>query len=157
MRMHYLQLESIRGWIQMNYRELSQLKTFKERFEYLKLNAIVGEATFGFDRWLNQRFYTSKLWRDVRNKVILRDNGCDLGIEGYEIRDKIIIHHLNPITVEDITLYHEDVLLDLDNLICVSDRTHHAIHYGDEKLLPQTLTERRSGDTCPWNSKWKEK
>lgn len=132
------------------YSELSQLKTFEERYRYLKLGGIVGQETFGFDRYLNQVFYTSKEWRSVRDKVIIRDNGCDLGIEEYEINGHmILIHHMNPITVEDI-LNCEDYIFDPEFLICTTKRTHNAIHYGDESLLPQKPVVRRKNDTCPW-------
>lgn len=132
------------------YSELSQLKTFEERYRYLKLGGIVGQETFGFDRYLNQVFYTSKEWRSVRDKVIIRDNGCDLGIEEYEINGHmILIHHMNPITVEDI-LNREDYIFDSEFLICTTKRTHNAIHYGDESLLPQKPVVRRKNDTCPW-------
>lgn len=133
------------------YSELKKLKTFKERYEYLKLNGRVGEVTFGFDRYLNQMLYKSAKWRKARDKVIIRDNGCDLGIEGYDIYDKIIVHHMNPITVEDIE-EERDWIFDPEYLISTSDRTHNAIHFGDEKLLPQSLVERRPGDTCPWRN-----
>lgn len=132
------------------YSELSQLKTFEERYRYLKLGGIVGQETFGFDRYLNQVFYTSKEWRSVRDKVIIRDNGCDLGIEEYEINGHmILIHHINPITVDDI-LNREDYIFDPEFLICTTKRTHNAIHYGDESLLPQKPVVRRKNDTCPW-------
>lgn len=135
--------------ITRTYTELSRLKTLKERFEYLKLSGRVGESTFGFDRYLNQMLYTSKRWRKVRDIVIIRDNGCDLGVEGYEINDKIIIHHMNPITVEDIE-EERDWIFDPEYLVSTSDMTHKAIHYGDENLLPKLPIERRPGDTCPW-------
>ena len=132
-----------------NYTELSRLKTIEERFEYLKLSGRVGEDTFGFDRYINQMFYKSKRWRKARDLVIIRDNGCDLGVEGFEINDKILVHHMNPITLEDIE-EERDWIFDPEYLICSSDRTHKAIHYGDERLLPQLPKERRPGDTCPW-------
>lgn len=132
------------------YRELQRLKTFKERFEYLKLYGIVGESTFGFDRYLNQLFYNSKRWKRSRDDIIIRDNGCDLGIEGYEIHNGILIHHMNPVTVEDVEL-DRDILYDPEFLICTSrNTTHNAIHFGDESLLPKPLLERRRNDTCPW-------
>ena len=110
---------------------------------------MVGKETFGFDRYLNQAFYTSSIWKSVRDKVIIRDEGCDLGIEGYPIFGKVIIHHLNPITSDE--LEHDDrSLLDLDNLICTSLNTHNAIHFGDERLLPSLPKERRPGDTLLW-------
>lgn len=132
-----------------NYTELSRLKTIEERYEYLKLSGRVGEDTFGFDRYINQMFYKSKRWRKARDLVIIRDNGCDLGVEGFEINDKILVHHMNPITLEDIE-EERDWIFDPEYLICSSDRTHKAIHYGDERLLPQLPKERRPGDTCPW-------
>ena len=131
------------------YKELSRLKTFKERYEYLKLSGRVGETTFGYDRYLNQILYNSPRWKKVRDIVIIRDNGCDLGVEGYEINDKIIIHHMNPITVEDIEEENDDIF-NPEFLISSSDRTHKAIHYSDESLLPQLPIERTPGDTCPW-------
>lgn len=132
-----------------NYRELSRLKTFDERFEYLKLGGIVGEATFGFERYLNQMLYNSSEWRRLRNRIIVRDNGCDLGLEGYEIHGTIIVHHMNPINADDLKSFSEDVF-NPENLICVSLDTHNAIHYGDKSLIPQMPVERRPGDTCPW-------
>lgn len=131
------------------YKELSRLKTFEERYKYLKLSGVVGESTFGYDRYLNQILYNSPRWRKVRDIVIVRDNGCDLGVEGYDINDKIIIHHMNPITVEDIEEENDDIF-NPEFLISSSDRTHKAIHYSDENLLPQMPIERRPGDTCPW-------
>lgn len=132
------------------YSELIQFKTFEERFEYLKLSGKVGEDTFGFDRYLNQMFYTSPEWRAVRRAVITRDLGCDLGIPEFEIIDqKIMIHHMNPISKEDI-LNHSKYLLDPEYLITSSDNTHKAIHYGDKSLLYQAPVIRRKNDTCPW-------
>lgn len=131
------------------YSELSKLKSFEERYRYLKLAGVVGKSTFGFDRYLNQMLYNSERWKRTRDKVIIRDNGCDLGVEGYEINDKIIVHHVNPITIEDIE-EARDWIFDPEFLICTSDRTHKAIHYSDEGLLPQLPIERRPGDTCPW-------
>ena len=134
-----------------SYRELSRLKTFEERFEYLRMNGTVGSDTFGFDRYLNQAFYTSPEWKRFRRSVIIRDNGCDLGVEGRGILgEKIIIHHINPLTMEDLTERRSEALMNMDNVICVSHMTHQAIHYGDESLLPKDPTERRPGDTCPW-------
>jgi hypothetical protein len=131
------------------YTELSKLKTFAERFEYLKLNGEVGKDTFGYDRYLNQRFYHSPEWRRIRDQIIVRDNGCDLGVEGYTIYDKIYIHHMNPITVMDI--YTTSGLLTMPEfLICVSYDTHNAIHYGDASKLRSDPVERRPNDTCPW-------
>jgi hypothetical protein len=131
------------------YRELQRLKTFEERFQYLQLRGIVGESTFGYDRYLNQILYTSRRWRGSRDKVIIRDDGCDLGIEDREIQGRIIIHHMNPITIEDIEL-ERDIIFDPEFLISTADLTHKAIHYGDESLLPQMPIERRRNDTCPW-------
>lgn len=131
------------------YRELIRLKTFDERFEYLKLKGIVGEATFGYDRYLNQLLYTSGEWRRIRRDIILRDNGCDLAVEGYDILDTIIVHHMNPISVEDLIDFSEDVI-NPEYLICVSHNTHNAIHYGDKSLLTREPIERKPGDTCPW-------
>ena len=132
------------------YSELIRLKTFKERFEYLRLGGIVGESTFGFDRYLNQQLYTSTFWKKkIRNEIIIRDNGCDLGLEGYDIHDKIIVHHMNPLSIEDV-LNVPDEIFNPEFLICVSQRTHNAIHYGDENLLPKGPIERRPNDTCPW-------
>ncbi|MFQ8883097.1 hypothetical protein [Ruminococcus sp. 1001275B_160808_F8] len=132
-----------------NYSELITLRTFKERFEYLKLDGIVGEETFGFDRYMNQIFYKSKEWASVRREVIIRDNGCDLGVDGYEIHGKILIHHMNPINLSDI-VHKTDELLNPDYLITTVLSTHNAIHYGDASLLPALPVERRANDTCPW-------
>ncbi len=131
------------------YSELIKLKTFKDRFEYLKLDGIVGEETFGFDRYMNQIFYKSREWTSVRRAVIIRDNGCDLGVEGYEIHGKILIHHMNPINLSDI-VHKTDELLNPDYLITTVLSTHNAIHYGDASLLPALPIERRANDTCPW-------
>lgn len=132
-----------------SYRELLRLKTFDERFEYLKLSGLVGESTFGFERYLNQMLYNSSEWRRTRNKIIIRDNGCDLGVEGCEIQGTILVHHMNPISVDDLKDFSEDVF-NPEYLICVSLNTHNAIHYGDKSLIPQMPIERRPGDTCPW-------
>lgn len=131
------------------YSELSRLKTFKERYEYLRLDGKVGEETFGFDRYLNQMFYKSSEWKSIRDFVIIRDNGCDLGIEGYEIHGKILIHHMNPISPEDIAR-RSDFLLKPEYLITTVLSTHNAIHYGDESLLIDLPPERTKNDTCPW-------
>lgn len=131
------------------YSELIKLKTFKDRFEYLKLDGIVGEETFGFDRYMNQIFYKSREWTSVRRSVIIRDKGCDLGVEGYEIHGKILIHHMNPINLSDI-VHKTDELLNPDYLITTVLSTHNAIHYGDASLLPVLPIERRANDTCPW-------
>lgn len=131
------------------YSELILLPTFEARFEYLRLDGRVGEDTFGFDRYLNQLFYRSYEWRKIRDHVIVRDNACDLAVEGYDIYGKILIHHMNPITVRDIEL-RTDLLLDPEYLICVTHNTHNAIHYGDENLIIKTPIVRRPNDTCPW-------
>lgn len=131
------------------YSELRHIPTFEERFEYLKLNGSVGRETFGFDRYINQRFYTSKEWRDIRHYVITRDLGLDLGAEGYEINSRILIHHMNPIVVDDI-LHKNDDILDPEFLITTCHNTHNAIHYGDSSLLPKPLVERSRGDTKLW-------
>ena len=131
------------------YSQLKQLQTFEERYDYLKLGGVVGEDTFGFDRYMNQNFYRSREWKRVRDEVIMRDNGCDLGIDGHEIRGKILIHHMNPITSEDIHRV-SDYLLNPEYLICVTHRTHNAIHYGDESLIVTAPIERTQNDTCPW-------
>jgi len=131
------------------YSELKNIRDFKERYEYLKLKGVVGELTFGSDRYLNQLLYSSDKWRRLRNQIIIRDNGCDLGVEGYDLHDKIIVHHMNPITIEDIRNV-SDSIFNPEYLICVSHKTHNAIHYGDERLLTQVPIERRPGDTCLW-------
>lgn len=131
------------------FRGLMRLKIFTERYEYLRLDGVVGESTFGYDRYLNQMLYTSKRWRRTRDKIIIRDNGCDLGMENYEIHGKIFVHHMNVITIEDIEL-DRDIVYDPENLICSSLNTHNAIHYGDSSLLPRLPVKRRKNDTCPW-------
>lgn len=131
------------------YSELSQLATFEERYRYLRLGGRVGKETFGFDRWINQMFYKDPEWLKVRDIVIMRDNGCDLGIEGREIYSRIIVHHMNPITKADI-LDRSKFLLDPEYLICTVKNTHDAIHYGDENLLIMLPMERSPNDTCPW-------
>lgn len=134
------------------YSELSLLKTYKERFDYLRLDGRVGIETFGFDRHLNQMLYQrNPRWRKSRDEVIIRDNGCDLGIEGYEIFDKILVHHMNPITIDDI-LNDRDWIYDPEFLICTKHNTHNAIHYGDENLLTTAPIVRTKNDTCPWKS-----
>lgn len=136
--------------IKRTYHELILLPTFEDRFKYLKMGGRVGEDTFGWDRVFNQAFYKSKEWRDARRKVIIRDKGCDLGIEDREIFDKIIVHHMNPITLDDIESGGPE-LFDPKYLICCSHATHNAIHYGDENLLVKTnFVERKPNDTCPW-------
>lgn len=131
------------------YNELMLLPTFEERFEYLKLSGRVGEETFGFDRWLNQKFYRSAEWKHLRDQVIIRDNGCDLGVEGREIYGKIFIHHMNPISKKDI-LERTDLLLNPMYLISVTKQTHDAIHYSDESILMNDPIVRSRNDTCPW-------
>lgn len=131
------------------YSELIVLPTFKERYEYLKLSGKVGEETFGFDRYLNQVFYKSKEWLSIRDYVIVRDNGCDLGIEGHEIHGRILIHHMNPISKEDI-LRRSDILLNPEYLITTIKNTHDAIHYSDDSLLIDEPIIRTKNDTCPW-------
>lgn len=131
------------------YSELRRLETYKQRFRYLALRGVVGEATFGFNRWVNQDFYSSREWRQARHGIIARDNGCDLGVEGYEIHTDLYIHHLNPITLDQI-VSGDPCILDPENLITVAHQTHNAIHYGDERLLPQPFVERRPGDTKLW-------
>lgn len=132
-----------------SYRELRRIDDFRERYDYLRCNAQVGMATFGHERWLNQAFYTSTQWRQVRQEVIARDRGCDLGVEGYEIHDRIIIHHMNPIALMDL-VHGDESVLDPDYLITTSHRTHNAIHYGDESLLIKPFVPRRPGDTKLW-------
>ena len=131
------------------YSELIRLPTFEERFLYLQLSGSVGKETFGFDRYINQNFYRSAAWKRVRDQVIIRDNGCDLGIEDRIIYGKILIHHMNPINDEDI-LNMTDILLNPEYLICVTLDTHNAIHYGDEDLLIKEPVARFKNDTCPW-------
>lgn len=132
-----------------SYSELTQLPTFKERLDYLKLDGIVGEETFGIARWLNQKFYHSYEWRKFRNEIIARDNGTDLGVEGHDIPGQVIIHHLNPITYDDILERHPCVL-DPENVISVSANTHRAIHYSDDELLTLGPAVRQPNDMCPW-------
>jgi hypothetical protein len=134
---------------QRSYRELSRLETFEERFEYLVLHGQVGEQTFGFDRWMNQRFYQSFEWRQVRSYVITRDDGCDLGVPGYEIQAQLLIHHINPLTPQDL-FDGEEWILDPEFLITTTKRTHNAIHYGDRSLLPKPFVARMPGDTRLW-------
>ena len=131
------------------YSELITLNTFEERYEYLKLNGRVGEETFGFDRYINQSFYKSNEWKDIRDYVIVRDNGSDLAMDGYEIYGRILIHHMNPITKEDI-INRTSYLIDPEYLICTTKNTHNAIHYGDKDLLISSPIIRRKNDTCPW-------
>lgn len=135
--------------ITRSYNELRRINGFEERFRYLSLNGSVGSSTFGYDRWLNQRFYTSREWRQLRDHVIARDNGCDLGVDGYEIHDKIIVHHMNPMIVNDL-IAGEESIMDPNFLVVTSHRTHNAIHYGDESLLPRKYIPRERGDTRLW-------
>lgn len=132
-----------------SYEELLFFKTFDERFKYLKLDGVIGDETFGFDRYLNQTLYHSKEWMSFRDKVIIRDNGCDLGLAGYDIVGKIIIHHINPITRDDI-VHRRRCVFDMNNVIATTLSTHNAIHYGDINLLTNSLSERSKHDTCPW-------
>lgn len=131
------------------YSELSRIDGFEERFRYLKLGGAVGRDTFGFDRYLNQEFYRSRQWKSVRSHVIARDLGCDLGVPGHEIYDQVFVHHMQPITPDDIKHSNPDIL-DPEYLITVAHLTHNAIHYGDESLLPKPVIERRPGDTKLW-------
>lgn len=132
-----------------SYSELVRFKTLKERFEYLKLTGTVGESTFGFDRYLNQILYRSKRWRSIRDEVISRDNGWDLGVEGILIGERIIVHHMNPITIRDVEEGLDEVFIP-EFLISAAPLTHNAIHFSDDSLLPKPIIERKSGDTCPW-------
>jgi len=131
------------------YLELSTISTFEDRYNYLQLKGFVGEETFGFDRYMNQNFYRSQEWKSIRNFVIVRDNGCDLGMKGYEIHGMILIHHMNPISRGDIE-NQSDILLNPNFLISATQNTHRAIHYGDINQLPKKPIERRPNDTCPW-------
>ena len=139
----------IQTMIIRTYSELMTIPTYIERFRYLQLGGAVGDSTFGFDRYLNQVFYRSQQWKSIRDQVIIRDNGCDLGIEGYEIYGRILMHHMNPITIDDIER-QSAYLLNPEYLICTTHVTHNAIHYGDESLLLQEPIERSRNDTCPW-------
>lgn len=138
--------------IRMNirtYSELIALPTFEERYRYLRLKGRVGEDTFGFERYLNQKFYQSTEWRHFRDSIIVRDMGCDLGVDGYEIRGPIYLHHINPLTPADLK-NRAEALMNPENVICVSFNTHNAIHYGDEDLIPKAPIVRTRNDTCPW-------
>jgi hypothetical protein len=132
-----------------SYSELRRFTEFDDRYEYLKLNGAVGRSTFGFDRYINQMFYTSYEWKRARNLVILRDNGCDLGVPGYEIYDHILIHHINPMDVDDI-IHGESWIFDPEYLITTTQNTHNAIHFGNDKLLPKVVLERNPNDTKLW-------
>lgn len=131
-----------------NYSEFVKLDNFLDRFEYLKLSGVVGAETFGFDRYLNQALYSSPEWKKSRRNTVLRDNGCDLGLEDYPL-NRALVHHMNPITLEQIE-NRDPIIFDEEFLITVSHNTHNAIHYGDQTLLPQPLIERRPGDTLLW-------
>jgi len=131
------------------YSELRRLKTFEERFDYLLLRGEVGRSTFGFDRWINQHFYRTPEWKQARSYVIYRDNGCDLGVPGYEIHTDLLVHHINPISPDDL-IQGEEWVLDPEFLITTTHRTHNAIHYGDRSLLPDVVIERKPGDTRLW-------
>lgn len=133
----------------LSYSRLARLETFEERFDYLTLKGVVGDRTFGGERWINQDFYRSREWRDIRHHVISRDMGCDLGVPGFDLFDKIIIHHMNPMTRNQIA-NADPAILDPEFLISVSHKTHNAIHYGDKSLLPGILVDRRPGDTSLW-------
>lgn len=135
------------------YSELITLPTFEERFKYLQLSGSVGADTFGFDRYLNQIFYKSKEWKNLRNQIIIRDNGCDLAVEGYDIYERVIIHHMNPITKDDV-LNRSDILMNPEYLICTTHSTHNAIHYGNEEPLPRAPIVRTPNDTCPWKKNY---
>lgn len=131
------------------YSEMVKFDTFKERFNYLSLKGTVAEETFGFDRYLNQHFYKSRDWKRLREQIIVRDFGCDLGVHGYDIVGKIIIHHMNPIALRDLYNF-TDFLLNPEYMVCVSHSTHNAIHYGDDSIIIDTPVERKPNDTCPW-------
>lgn len=131
------------------YSELRELRCFEERFDYLALGGVVGRATFGFDRWINQTFYATREWERARNVVITRDLGCDLGVPGYDIHSELLVHHMNPMTAADIT-NGEEWIIDPEYLITTTKRTHNAIHYGSRDLLPRPFAERQPGDTRLW-------
>lgn len=133
----------------LTYSEMVKRTSFVSRFRYLALGGELGVATFGYDRYLNQAFYGSPAWKSVRDQVIVRDEGCDLGVPDHIIHGRVLVHHMNPITVHDLTDFNPDIL-NPEYLICVSTRTHNAIHFGDESQLPQELVERRPGDTTLW-------
>lgn len=132
-----------------SYSDLIKIDNFIERYRYLKLTGVVGEDTFGYDRYLNQVLYQSPEWREFRDSIIIRDNGCDLGCEGFDINFRVTVHHINSITIEDV-LNRNPMVFDPENVITVSHNTHMAIHYGDEDLLYPELNERKQNDTCPW-------
>jgi hypothetical protein len=132
-----------------SYTDLRKLYSFEDRYDYLKLDGEVGRSTFGFDRYINQRFYASYEWKQVRQKVILRDDGCDLGIHGYEIHGDLLIHHINPMVPDDI-IHGEEWIFDPEYLITTTPHTHNAIHYGNDSLLPKIVTDRMPNDTTLW-------
>ena len=131
------------------YSELITFPTYEERFRYLQLKGAVGKDTFGYDRYLNQILYNSQEWKRFRDKIIIRDNGCDLACEGYDIHGRILVHHINPIRVDDV-VNRNPIVFDPENVVCVTHNTHNAIHYGDESLLVLAPVERTKNDTCPW-------
>ena len=131
------------------YSELIAFPTYEERFRYLQLKGAVGKDTFGYDRYLNQILYNSQEWKHFRDKIIIRDNGCDLACEGYDIHGRILVHHINPIRVDDV-VNRNPIVFDPENVVCVTHNTHNAIHYGDESLLILAPVERTKNDTCPW-------
>jgi len=131
------------------YSELKRIESFEDRFDYLKLRGVVGAPTFGFDRWMNQQFYSSREWKLIRDHVIVRDNGCDLGVDGFDLHERIYIHHLNPMTATHIQ-QGDEAILDPEFLVATSLSTHNAIHYGDERKLRKTLVIRTAGDTKLW-------
>lgn len=141
--------DTVKPMNRRTYSELISLLTFQERFKYLQIKSSVGKETFGFDRYLNQILYSSQEWKILRDRIIVRDNGCDLGCEGYEIHGRILIHHIIPITVDDVAK-RRSIVFDPENLITTTHRTHNAIHYGDERLLMTGPVERKANDTCPW-------
>ena len=132
-----------------SYSELIKLNTFEERFEYLKLSSIIGDKTFGAERYFNQKFYGSPEWKEFRRRVIIRDNCRDLGLEGYDIYGRVEVHHINPISLKDIE-NNSDMLMDMENVISVSSATHKAIHYGDSNSIPKGPVVRKPNDMCPW-------
>ena len=134
-----------------SYSELITLPTFEERFEYLRLNGTVGSETIGHNRYLNQTLYRSPEWKRFRHKIIIRDNGCDLACEGYEIYEKVLIHHINPITIKDI-LERNPMVFDPENVVCTILNTHNAIHFGDDSLIIKAPIQRHKNDTCPWRN-----
>ena len=142
-------LDMVEQRFSRNVDDLKKLKTFEERFNYLKLQGAVGEETFGYDRIFNQLLYSSTKWRSARDKVIIRDNGCDLGVDGYDIHGRVMVHHINPITMDDI-IKDSYILYDPENLITTTHATHNAIHYSDETILMKGPVERSKNDTCPW-------